>query len=93
MKNNVIKVDFGGNPELNIDKIYNDLDPILNELTDVACNSLGEEEGCLYIQALSESIHKVADKLASKVEVTQNIELSMENGDTILITRDNGEIE
>mgnify|MGYP003136719324 CR=1 FL=1 len=93
MKNNVIKADFGGNPELNIDKLYNDLDPILNELTDVACNSLGEEEGCLYIQALSESIHKVADKLASKVEVTQNVELSMENGDTILITRDNGEIE
>ena len=39
MKNNVIKVDFGGNPELNIDKLYNDLAPILNELTDVACNS------------------------------------------------------
>ena len=91
--NNVIKADFGGNPEPDIDKLYDDLDPILNELTDVACNSLGEEEGGLYVQALSESIHKVADKLASKVEFTQDIELSMENGDTILITRDNGEVE
>ena len=91
MKNNVIKADFGGNPELNIDKLYNDLDPILNELTEVACNSLGEEEGCLYIQALSESIHKVADKLASKVEITQNIVLSMDNGDTVTITKDNTE--
>jgi len=91
MKNNVIKADFGGNPELNIDKLYNDLDPILNELTDVACNSLGEEQGCLYIQALSESIHKVADKLASKVEITQNIELYMDNGDTVTITKDNTE--
>ena len=91
MKNNVIQADFGGNPELNIDKLYNDLDPILNELTDVACNSLGEEQGCLYIQALSESIHKVADKLASKVEITQNIELYMDNGDTVTITKDNTE--
>jgi len=91
MKNNVIKADFGGNPELNVDKLYNDLDPILNELTDVACNSLGEEVGCLYVQALSDSIHKVADKLASKVEVSQDIELSMENGDTITITKDNTE--
>jgi hypothetical protein len=91
MKNNVIKADFGGNPELNIDKLYNDLDPILNELTDVACNSLGEEEGCLYIQALSESIHKVADKLASKVEVKQNIVLSMDNGDIIDLSLETNE--
>ena len=91
--NNVIKADFGGNPEPDIDKLYDDLDPILNDLTDTACASLGEEEGCLFVQALSEAIHKVADKLASKVEVTQNIELSMENGDTVLITRDNGEME
>ena len=91
MKNNVIKADFGGNPELNIDKLYNDLDPILNELTDVACNSLGEEEGCLYIQALSESIHKVADKLASKVEVKQNVVLSMDNGDIIDLTLETNE--
>ena len=90
---NVIKADFGGNPEPDIDKLYNDLDPILNDLTDTACASLGEHEGCLFVQALSEAIHKVADKLASKVEVTQNIELSMENGDTVLITRDNGEME
>ena len=93
MKNNVIKADFGGNPEPDVDKLYNDLDPILNELTDVACRSLGEEEGCLFIQALSDSIHRVADKLASKVEITRNIELSMDNGDTVLITRDNGEME
>jgi hypothetical protein len=91
MKNNVIKADFGGNPELNIDKLYNDLDPILNELTDVACNSLGEEEGCLYIQALSESIHKVADKLASKVEVKQNVVLSMDNGDIIDLSLETNE--
>ena len=91
--NNVIQGDFGGNPTLNLDKLYDDLDPILNELTEVACDSLGEEEGCLFVQALSEAIHRVANKLASKVEVTQNIELSMESGDTILITRDNGEKE
>ena len=91
--NNVIQGDFGGNPEPDIDKLYDDLDPILNELTEVACDSLGEEEGCLFVQALSEAIHRVADKLASKVEVTQNIELSMENGDTISITKDNGEKE
>ena len=91
--NNVIKADFGGNPEPDIDKLYDDLDPILDDLTEVACNSLGEEEGCLLVQALSEAIHRVAEKLASKVEVTQNIELSMENGDTISITRDNGEKE
>ena len=88
---NVIKADFVGNPEPDIDKLYDDLDPILDDLAEVACESLGEEEGCLFVQALSEAIHRVADKLASKVEVTQNIELSMENGDTILITRDNGE--
>ena len=91
--NNVIKADFGGNPEPDIDKLYDDLDPILDDLTEVACDSLGEEEGCLFVQALSEAIHRVADKLASKVEVTQNVELSMENGDTVLITRDNGEME
>ena len=91
--NNVIKADFGGNPEPDIDKLYDDLDPILDDLADTACASLGEEEGCLFVQALSEAIHRVADKLASKVEVTQNIELSMENGDTVLITRDNGEVE
>ena len=90
---NVIKGDFGGNPDRDIDKLYDDLDPILNDLTDTACASLGEHEGCLFVQALSEAIHRVADKLASKVEVTQNIELSMESGDTILITRDNGEKE
>jgi hypothetical protein len=91
MKNNVIQANFGGNPELNIDKLYNDLDPILNELTDVACNSLGEEEGCLYIQALSDSIHKVADKLASKVEIKQNNILSMDNGDIIDLTLETNE--
>ena len=91
--NNVIQGNFGGNPTLNLDKLYDDLDPILNELTEVACDSLGEEEGCLFVQALSEAIHRVADKLASKVEVTQNIELSMENGDTVIITRDDGEIK
>ena len=91
--NNVIKADFGGNPEPDIDKLYDDLDPILDDLAEVACESLGEEEGCLFVQALSEAIHRVADKLASKVEVTQNIELSMENGDTVLITKDNGEVE
>ena len=91
--NNVIQGNFGGNSDLNLDKLYDDLDPILDDLTEVACDSLGEEEGCLFVQALSEAIHRVADKLASKVEVTQNIELSMENGDTILITRDNGEME
>ena len=88
---NVIKADFGGNPDRDIDKLYDDLDPILNDLTDVACESLGEEEGCLFVQALSEAIHRVADKLASKVEITQNIELSMENGDTVTITKDNTE--
>ena len=91
--NNVIQGNFGGNPDLNVDKLYNDLDPILDDLVEVACDSLGEEEGCLFVEALSEAIHRVADKLASKVEVTQNIELSMENGDTVLITRDHGEIE
>ena len=91
--NNVIKADFGGNPEPDIDKLYDDLAPILDDLTEVDCDSLGEEEGCLFVQALSEAIHRVADKLASKVEVTQNIELSMENGDTVLITKDNGEVE
>ena len=54
---------------------------------------LKKRKGCLFVQALSEAIHRVADKLASKVEVTQNIELSMEIGDTVLITRDNGEME
>ena len=39
--NNVIKADFGGNPEPDIDKLYDDLDPILNDLTDTACASLG----------------------------------------------------
>ena len=91
--NNVIKADFGGNSDLDVDKLYDDLDPILDDLAEVACESLGEEEGCLFVQALSEAIHRVADKLASKVEVTQNIELSMENGDTISITRDHGESE
>ena len=91
MKNKIIQANFGGNPELNVDKLYNDLDPILDELADVACRSLGEEGGCLFIQALSDSIHKVGDKLASKVEITQNIELSMENGDTVMITKDNTE--
>ena len=90
---NVIKGDFGGNPDRDIDKLYDDLDPILNDLTDTACASLGEHEGCLFVQALSEAIHKVADKLASKVEITQNIELSMENGDTVTITKDSGENE
>ncbi len=48
--NNVIKADFGGNPEPDIDKLYDDLDPILNDLTDTACASLGEEviAGCSY---------------------------------------------
>ena len=91
--NNVIQGNFGGNSDLNLDKLYDDLDPILDDLAEVACESLGEEEGCLFVQALSEAIHRVADKLASKVEVTQNIELSMESGDTILITRDHGEKE
>ena len=28
---NVIKGDFGGNPDRDIDKLYDDLDPILND--------------------------------------------------------------
>jgi len=89
----IIKADFGGNPVPNIDKLYNDLVPLLEEMTDIACESLGEEQGCLFIQTLSDSIHKIADKLAAQVEITQHIELFMENGDTVSITKDSGEME
>lgn len=88
----VIKGDFGGNPVPNIDKLYDDLVPLLEEMTDIACESLGEEQGCLFIQTLSDSIHKIADKLAAQVEITQHIELCMENGDIVDLTLETNEL-
>jgi len=88
----VIKGDFGGNPVPNIDKLYDDLVPLLEDMTDIACESLGEEQGCLFIQTLSDSIHKIADKLAAQVEITQHIELRTENGDIIDLTLETNEL-
>ena len=76
---NVIPVAFGKEPE-NPDKLYNELEPIINELVETACRNLGEEEGCLLVRSISIALNKLSSMLDDQVEIVDEIQLTLEDG-------------
>jgi hypothetical protein len=88
---NVLQGKFGEGLIPNENKFIEDLDPLLEEMVDVCCNSYGEELGCLMIDSLCLSLEKIKEKLCDKVEIYEKYILTMENGDIIDFVLENNE--
>ena len=80
---NIIQADFGRGILPNEDRFIEELQPLLDDMTDVACDNLGEELGFLLIQSLCVSLGKIAENLSEQLENKKNYILTMENGDII----------
>ena len=90
---NIIQADFGRGILPNEDRFIEELQPILEEMTDVACDNFGEELGCLLIQSLCVSLGRITEKLSEQLENKKNYILTMENGDIIDINLENKDSE
>jgi len=84
----VIHADFGSALP-NTDRFIEELQPILEDLVDVACNTLGEELGCLMIQSICTSMSMMVANLSECIDDKEKYVLNMDNGDIIDITLEN----
>ena len=83
----VIHADFGSALP-NTDRFIDEIQPLLEELVDVACGNLGEELGCLMIQSICTSMSMMVANLSDCIEDKEKYILNMENGDIIDINLD-----
>ena len=88
---NIIQADFGRGILPNEDRFIEELQPLLEDMTDVACDNLGEELGFLLIQSLCLSLDKIRQKLSEQIENKKKYILTMENGDIIDLTLETNE--
>ena len=63
----VIHADFGSALP-NTDRFIDEIQPLLEELVDVACRNLGEELGCLMIQSICTSMSMMVANLSDCIE-------------------------
>ena len=88
----VIHADFGSALP-NTDRFIDEIQPLLEELVDVACGNLGEELGCLMIQSICTSMSMMVANLSDCIEDKEKYILNMENGDIIDINLDSEDSE
>ena len=88
---NVIEVQFGSGILPNEDKFVKELQPLLEEMVDVARNSYGNKLGCIMIESLCLSLDKIREKLLKQIENDKKYILTMENGDIIDLTLETNE--
>tara|TARA_B100000131_G_scaffold237938_1_gene230081 strand:- start:1884 stop:2159 length:276 start_codon:yes stop_codon:yes gene_type:complete len=88
----VIHADFGSALP-NTDRFIDEIQPLLEELVDVACGNLGEELGCLMIQSICTSMSMMVANLSDCIENKEKYILNMENGDIIDINLDSEDSE
>ena len=88
----VIHADFGSALP-NTDRFIDEIQPLLEELVDVACGNLGEELGCLMIQSICTSMSMIVANLSDCIEDKEKYILNMENGDIIDINLDSEDSE
>tara|TARA_R100000458_G_C8227899_1_gene210424 strand:+ start:469 stop:744 length:276 start_codon:yes stop_codon:yes gene_type:complete len=88
----VIHADFGSALP-NTDRFIDEIQPLLEELVDVACGNLGEELGCLMIQSICTSMSMMVSNLSDCIEDKEKYILNMENGDIIDINLDSEDSE
>ena len=86
---NVIEVQFGRGILPDEDKFVEELQPLLEDMVDAACNNYGEELGCMMIESLCLSLDKIREKLSEQIENNKKYILTMENGDIIDLTLEN----
>ena len=86
---NVIEVQFGRGILPDEDKFVGELQPLLEDMVDAACNNYGEELGCMMIESLCLSLDKIREKLSEQIENNKKYILTMENGDIIDLTLEN----
>ena len=86
---NVIEVQFGRGILPDEAKFVEELQPLLEDMVDAACNNYGEELGCIMIESLCLSLDKIRQKLSEQIENKKKYILTMENGDIIDLTLEN----
>ena len=86
---NVIEVQFGKGILPNEDDFVEELQPLLEDMVDAACNNYGEELGGMMIESLCLSLDKIREKLSEQLENNKKYILTMENGDIIDLTLEN----
>ena len=79
---NIVEVDFGADKP-NPDQLYDDLMPIIDQMVEVACKDVGEEVGCLLVQSIAQSLHKIGEMLEEQIEITDEVELTLESGQAV----------
>ena len=79
---NIVEVDFGADKPTP-DQLYDDLMPIIDQMVEVACKDVGEEVGCLLVQSIAQSLHKIGEMLEEQIEITDEVELTLESGQTV----------
>ena len=88
----VIHADFGSALP-NTDRFIDEIQPLLEELVDVACGNLGEELGCLMIQSICTSMSMMVANVSDCIEDKEKYIINMENGDIIDINLDSEDSE
>ena len=88
---NVIEVQFGRGILPDEAKFVEELQPLLEDMVDAACNNYGEELGCIMIESLCLSLDKIRQKLSEQIENKKKYILTMENGDIIDLTLETNE--
>ena len=88
---NVIEVQFGKGIIPNEEGFVEELQPLLEDMVDAACNNYGEELGCIMIESLYLSLDKIRQKLSEQIENNKKYILTMENGDIIDLTLETNE--
>ena len=88
---NVIQVQFGKGILPNEEEYVEELQPLLEDMVDAACNNYGEELGCMMIESLCLSLDKIREKLSEQLENNKKYILTMENGDIIDLTLETNE--
>ena len=56
---------------------------IIDQMVEVACKDVGEEVGCLLVQSIAQSLHKIGEMLEEQIEITDEVELTLESGQTV----------
>ena len=88
---NVIQVQFGKGILPNEEEYVEELQPLLEDMVDAACNNYGEEFVCMMIESLCLSLDKIREKLSEQIENNKKYILTMENGDIIDVTLETNE--
>tara|TARA_R100001443_G_scaffold117268_1_gene140999 strand:- start:8062 stop:8334 length:273 start_codon:yes stop_codon:yes gene_type:complete len=82
----VIQANFGKNTLPDEENFIGEVQPILEELIEVAHRNLGDHLGGLMIHTLCLSMTKMVETLSQHIDQEEKYILTMDNGDIIDIT-------